>query len=271
MPIVSSSGGLSSKGYGFLSAPPGVVLNGLVLFLDADNPNSYPGSGDNFFDLSGSGFTSTRIGSITYQSDPPKSFIFPGVDNDRITIGDGFNNLYRLFCDNTQSFSVSVWYRWVSNPSVWGPDNHSHSIFGKGGGIGGAATFILYGSINSNYNNGVVGSELTQFGVPGVVLRGALTNVTSSRIDNNTWNNTVVTWDGATARLYHNGVFTKNAAVGPAADQLSPAALGTNNNSALSPLHKFQGNISSTLVYNRSITAEEVSQNFNAFRSRYGI
>jgi hypothetical protein len=267
------SSAFDSGGYfGYESEYPyiPIVQNGLVLNLDISDTSSYPGSGDTIFDLSGSGFSSTRVGSISYQSVPPRSFFFPGVDNDRITIGSGFNSLYNLSCEAGQTFSVSVWYKWVSNPSVWGPDNHSHPIFGKSGGIASGATFVIFGSINSGYNNAGAGSEVTQFGVPAVVLGGTLTNVTTSRIDNNTWNNTTVTWDGSTARLYHNGAFTKNAIVGAAVNQLLPATLGAINDSP-SALHKFQGNISSTLVYNRALSADEVQQNFNSSRERFKV
>jgi len=42
-----------------------IIKNGLTLWLDADNPNSYPGSGNTWFDLSGNGLDATGSSPIT--------------------------------------------------------------------------------------------------------------------------------------------------------------------------------------------------------------
>jgi hypothetical protein len=36
-------------------------------------------------------------------------------------------------------------------------------------------------------------------------------------------------------------------------------------------IYWFQGNIATTQIYNRALSASEVQQNFNALRGRYGI
>jgi hypothetical protein len=46
-----------------------IVTNGLVLCLDAANPRSYPGTGTNWFDVSGLGNHHTIIGSPTVTVD----------------------------------------------------------------------------------------------------------------------------------------------------------------------------------------------------------
>jgi hypothetical protein len=45
-----------------------IVTNGLVLLLDAGNPQSYPGSGTTWFDLSGNGNNGTLINGVGYDS-----------------------------------------------------------------------------------------------------------------------------------------------------------------------------------------------------------
>ena len=47
---------------------PSVVHSGLVLCLDAANPRSYPGTGANWYDISGQGNHHTLIASPTYAS-----------------------------------------------------------------------------------------------------------------------------------------------------------------------------------------------------------
>jgi hypothetical protein len=52
--------GESYGGYGVMLAhSPSIVMNGLVLCLDAGNSKSYPGSGTTWTDLSGNGNTGT--------------------------------------------------------------------------------------------------------------------------------------------------------------------------------------------------------------------
>ena len=45
---------------------PRIILDNLVLCLDASNPRSYPGTGDKWYDLSGNGNHATQGGSSTY-------------------------------------------------------------------------------------------------------------------------------------------------------------------------------------------------------------
>ena len=45
---------------------PKIVRDGLVLYLDAADKNSYPGSGTTWYDLSGNGFHHNLSGSPTY-------------------------------------------------------------------------------------------------------------------------------------------------------------------------------------------------------------
>lgn len=58
---------------------PKIVTSGLVLALDARNPNSYPGSGNTWYDLSGNGAHGTLINSPTYNS--AGYITFDGVDD----------------------------------------------------------------------------------------------------------------------------------------------------------------------------------------------
>ena len=47
---------------------PTIVKDGLVLCLDAANPRSYPGSGTNWYDLSGNGNHGIFTGGVTFNS-----------------------------------------------------------------------------------------------------------------------------------------------------------------------------------------------------------
>jgi hypothetical protein len=47
---------------------PRVITDGLVLALDAADPNSYPGSGSTLTDLTGNGYNGTISGTVSYSS-----------------------------------------------------------------------------------------------------------------------------------------------------------------------------------------------------------
>ena len=67
-----------------LSHSPSLVMNNLVLCLDAGNSKSYPGSGTTWTDLSGNGNTGTLTNGPTYNSANGGSLVFDG-SNDYVT------------------------------------------------------------------------------------------------------------------------------------------------------------------------------------------
>jgi len=71
-----------------------IIRNGLVLYLDAANPKSYPGTGTSWFDLSGNRFHMSLKNGTSFNS-TLKSFDLDGVDD--------FGS-----CDGTIANSVSA-------------------------------------------------------------------------------------------------------------------------------------------------------------------
>lgn len=82
----------------------------------------------------------------------------------------------------------------------------------------------------------------------------------------NTWYNTVLTASPTIVRGYINGVeiVSQNVSGSSWPDLNHVVAIGGNN-------RKFNGSIGLTQVYNKTLSALEVLQNFNALRGRYGI
>jgi hypothetical protein len=251
----------------------GIVRNSLIHYLDAANFNSYPGTGTAALDISGQGFTGTLVGTISFNSSNKGFFNFTGAASTGLTLGTDFNSFSPtttggLYCDSATAFSVSVWYKWVLSPTVWGAGAHSHMFFGRGGGIGTAAQFGIFGSINTQ-NSG--SGEALIFGRAGCVLRGALSNISPTAINDEIWHNSCITWDGTTAKAYFDGLFYRNAIVGTAAVQSVTigATLGASSGN-FAPASLLQGSVSQSLVYNRALSDAEVLQNYNAIRGRYG-
>ena len=120
-----------------------------------------------------------------------------------------------------------------------------------------------------------------------------------------TWSDSITYWDcGATGGTYdrinsstlttaqktgwHNWVFTKDATAGTMVIYLDGISLAsgtgkTNTIGAISTASKrcaiasfddtmyYSGNISSMLLYNRALSATEITQNFNTHKSRFGL
>ena len=90
-------------------------------------------------------------------------------------------------------------------------------------------------------------------------------------IELNTYYNIVCVYDNGTMRNYINGVQE-----GTGSSQ--NISITTDNSRAIrigqrpvDGASAFPGNISQVSIYNRALSATEVSQNFNATRSRFGI
>jgi len=224
---------------------PGVT-DGLVLYLDAAKKESYPGSGTTWTDLSGNSNNGTLTNGPTHTGFSKTSSIeFDGV-NDFVTTGNQLDPIaYGLFADASSFWSVSSWFL---------PDTSNSSagaITGKGGGTGAAATYVVWET----------GTTLQ------VRLRGGtILTITSSLTS--TWNEVTITWDGSTAKAYLNGTFINDIAVGTAAKQVNNFCIGATAN-GIGIFYK--GNVATTSVYNRGLTASEVLQNYNATKGRFGL
>lgn len=97
---------------------------------------------------------------------------------------------------------------------------------------------------------------------------------TGVTMNNNTWYHLAFTtsYDGTntTAKIYINGVLNNTATqTGAQGSQAYPFTIGTWYPAGTD--YPFNGSIDRVRVYNRTLTDTEISQNFNAQRSGYGI
>lgn len=86
---------------------PNIVTDGLVMYVDAANPKSYPGSGTTWYDVSGNGHNldlGSSVALATYQNS--RVLHFPQDAN-----GYGRNTSLNL---NTSNFTVISWVRKLS-------------------------------------------------------------------------------------------------------------------------------------------------------------
>jgi hypothetical protein len=209
-------------------------MNGLVLALDAGNTKSYPGSGTTWTDLSGRGNTGTLTNGPTYSSANGGSIVFDGTDDH---INCGSLNLQ-------QNFSLELW-AYTSSIDSW--------YFGQGGFFN-----------NQGLHIGFINTRGMVFGMYSNDL-----DTPSFNLQFNTWYHFVFTYNNSTflKQFYSNGVL-QNSGVG---GQYSGSGQFNIGRSYSSGPNYMRGRISNSKIYNRVLSAAEVSQNFNATRSRYGI
>jgi len=227
-----------------ISVGPNDATAGLVLYLDAANNKSYPGSGTAWTDLSGNGNNSTLTNSPTYNSNG--TFSLNG------TTQYFYNATPNLPSGNTP-FTTSVW--------VYSNYKGTNSIH---------PNLISWGSNSTGNKNGL--ALQTDVSGNAQILHWFFGNDNTWTITDitNTWANVAVTYNGTSLTLYINGVII--GAVNPPS---TPSVTGTTNleigNFTASSTYAFNGNISIVSVYNIALTQSQIQQNFQAHRGRYGI
>ena len=219
------------------SSGPDIITNGLVLSLDASDKKSYPGSGTTWFDRSGNGNNGTLINGPTFNGSNGGGIVFDGtndyVDTSPILASNSF-------------FTISSWVYLASGAG-------NFPMIASVKSAGGISFFgIKIGS------NGAVGFNLYLNG-----LQTANQNVPLI----NTWYNAVAVYDGS-AKVYVNSVLLSQSSAGSSAG--FPAGVWIGNGSLLGNSF-WKGNIAQTSIYNRTLSPEEIKQNFNATKSRFSL
>jgi hypothetical protein len=229
-----------------IASGPDIVEDGLVLYLDAANERSYPGSGTTWSDLVG-GNNATLTNGPTFDSGNSGSFVFDGVDD------------YAPATPIEPTYlTLSCWFK------ATGPGSFDDFI---GGG--------LICSSSQLFNNAVQYWMSYSWTDEKVVFQiQANSVVATADAAPNTIQHCAATYDGSFRKIYLNGSLVSSTSW--TTDPIYPASGDRNVQigrwRAPAPYNRyFQGNIYNASIYNRALTAAEVSQNFNAIRSRYGL
>jgi hypothetical protein len=235
----------------------GIITSNLKAYYDAGRQYSYPKSGSAWVDLSGNGnnITFYNAGGTTYTTNPSGP---PAFSSSRAGefVFDGVNDWGKFTSyTSTANFSLSVWLKMTSTNEC-GLLSHCN-----GGPVGEAY----------NINNG----KMTYWYYSSTWYTAAA----SSSINDGNWKNITYTRTGTTMKMYINGVLdfttTLNANV-----QTSLACIGSKWGPCYSDSYGagtdtygtvFNGTIGAMLIYTKELSADEVAQNFNCLRKRFGI
>jgi hypothetical protein len=227
-----------------ISRGPKMVTNGLVLVLDAADKNSYPGSGTTWIDMSGNNNHGTLTNGPAFSNGNGGNFGFDGAD-------DYVISATQLGISGATSRSFECW-TYISS-------NQSKNIMGYGdnGTLNLFDTIIWYTSpylqVIGHYYGG---NNDTISTLP-----------SRNTLNINQWNHIIHLYDGTNASLYTNGILSNSKSF----------TLNTTNSTLLLGAGKytgfnyFGGKVALGRIYNRSLTATEVLQNYNATKSRFGL
>jgi hypothetical protein len=239
---------------------PAIVTDGLVLNLDAGFSPSFATIPSNanlstvtpWYDLSGNGNNGTLTNGPTYSSSNSGSIVFDGVD-DYVNLGTNASQY------NSTTGTFAVWVK------VTGITADSSGIFSNG-----TNDYGLIGLYAGTYS-----SPSSTIGIQyGVTARSP--NVDSGcsatvSIPASGWLYLVATryYNGSTTsfKLYANGALQSSGSMNyPISTVYSTWWLGRNTTRP-----SMAGNIAIAQMYSKELTAAEITQNYNATKSRFGL
>ena len=226
---------------------PQIVTSGLVLCLDAANKVSYPGSGTSWTDLSGNNNTGTLVNSPTFSN----SYLTFNGTNQYVNVPNSTS------LQVTATFTLCAWVY----PTTL------------------AARYAIF-STRLNNTTGCWQLEIGSTGVGslstnriaftgiGTWLAETFDNVLTT---NRWWFICLTKVNNATngGTFYVNGASVANRQTNAytIANNTDAKRIATSNGS----IEFFPGRIALTSLYNRTLSAAEILQNYNATKSRFGL
>ena len=220
--------------------PSMVAMNGEpVLCLDAGSKLSYPGTGTTWTDLSGNGNNGTISGSPTYTSSGTSNYF---------TINSGATiNQYIDTAVPTPTLPITINF-WIYPTSVTATKLNLYDTAPNSPNV-----LRIYNGLIDWWNASPTISLLT-------------------RLTANNWYNLTIIYSYNTNRtitLYINGSLITTATGSTTATYAWTKFLIGNVNGNTDGV--FSGRIALAQIYNRQLTATEISTNFELLRGRYGI
>jgi hypothetical protein len=223
-----------------------IVTNGLVFNLDGSQKGSYPGSGSAWYDLAG-GATSTLYNGSVYNSGNNGIMTFDGV-NDYVDSG------YDLSWNNSNSVTVDFWVK----PSTVSGGNYG--IIGKeypewewAFFQAGANLHLVYWNTAGGHTNDMDFSAYA-FSTP------------------NIWYHVVYTWNGSTSSFYINGsLIGSKTSSNPAINQNRSNNVMIGGHTYVWGDYYWSGSVGAVRFYNRALAQSEITQNYNASKTKYGL
>jgi len=220
---------------------PKIITSGCVLSLDAADKLSYKGSGTTWTDLSGNGNTGTLTNGPTFNAGNMGSIVFDGVDD--YVIDSSTTNIPT----GNASRTIQLWVY---------PKTNTCNLVQLG--IGGNQIYIV-----QFFNSG---GTLYLF-TDGINTSNNITFSDTNLPTLNAWNHMTFGSSGQNWFYYLNGESKLSGTWSVTINTIGQKyVIGNRDDVSVTPTN---GNIAQTLVYNRSLSATEILNNYNATKSRF--
>jgi len=211
---------------------PRIVTNGLVFDLDAAVSRSYSGSGITANGLIG-GIGGTLVNGVGFSSANNGSFFFDGTNDYIVSPSDS------SYAFGANDFTISAWFKSSDKSRYSNIFNlYENNNFG----------IEFYSNATNGYFRTWVGSTLL---------------VGDIDITNNTWNHVCLRRLSGTITQFVNGIQNLSTTA-TSSIPLNILKIGSIINQ-----YYCLGNISQVQLYNRSLSQQEILQNYNATKGRY--
>ena len=237
---------------------PNINTNGLVLYMDPANPNSYTGTPPTQFSSGWKDLVSMNSGALVGGYSYDSSNLAFNVITATSTTPAWISTTNTLSFPDSSQYSMEFSIKIRANA-----ENTLHCLCGNG---------------STNPIVGINGSPTTwkfffRDSTPSATYSYSATQSSYNLSQN--WLNLAFTVDtDRTVKFYMNGVFISNVldinGFKPSSTLLNVSRLGGGYSSGVNS-YPFQGFISTTRIYNRLLTDAEILQNYNAIKSRFGL
>lgn len=228
-------------------AGPGVsVPSNALLFLDASDASSYGGSGTTWTDLSGEGNHATLVNTPTWNN-TDKLFEFSGTTSQHITVPSGFAD----FSNGTTFFVVAD--------------------LGVGNNWERFLDFSVGGNTNDAFNFGRQSTgTLLSLQFYHVEEGDATKTLTSNQISNNTLASYAITTDGSQAKVYKNGSLVETITFAATLSNVTRTQNYIGRSRAGGNAY-YEGEMAVIGIFNRDLSASEISDLHDAYETTYSL
>ena len=235
---------------------PKIVTDGLVLALDAGNTKSYPGSGTTWFDKSGNGYNGILTNGPTYSTDGGGSIVFDGID-------DSVVNTYTSNFDMDTNSTIEVIFK--CNSSLTNSNDSRQSLFSNSTSISFGLEIGIFSGCNIDSTTGF------RF------LMHRQGNCFSAVSAANAWVQSEICFFTYTRDASRGEkMFVNGQEITPQQANGYPYSAGSSSSffgirQGTGGGQRLNGNIYKTSIYSKALTPQEIQQNYNATKGRFGL
>ena len=231
---------------------PSIVSDGLVFYIDAASSRCYSGSGNTANGLVG-GIGATLVNGVGFTSTNSGYFSLDGT-NDYISVPNGFSSYFK----SNDYWSVDLWVK-LLNQTAGEP-----VLVSAGPAIGYFDLFLEVGD-NQIYFAAGRGSD------SGYIQNQNVSNTLGYNLTARYFNIVFIKTGSTTGSVSVNSINIPMSISGGGLSSMpninEELRIGTFRQSGF----ELHGNIGQVKIYNRALSEQEILQNFNATRFRYGV